>query len=78
MKSATSVVRRQFVEADPPNKALYMKNAAAYQAKLTDLEKWVRQQVAELARDQRKLVTSHDALQYFAQEYGFKIYAPSG
>ena len=78
MKSATSVVRRQFVEADPPNKALYMKNAAAYQAKLTDLEKWVRQQVAELARDQRKLVTSHDALQYFAQEYGFKIYAIEG
>jgi len=78
MKSATSVVRRQFVAADPPNKALYMKTAAAYQAKLTDLEKWVRQQVAELARDQRKLVTSHDALQYFAQEYGFKIYAIEG
>src|SRR4029077_6342685 len=78
MKSATSVVRRQFVEADPPNKALYMKNAAAYQANVTALKKGVRQQVAELARDQRKLVASHDALQYFAQEYGFKIYAIEG
>ena len=78
MKKATSVVRRQFVEADPTNKALYVKNAAAYLAKLTDLEKWVRQEIAKLPRDKRKLVTSHDALQYFAQEYGFKIYAIEG
>jgi len=78
MKKATSLVRRQFVEADPPNKALYVKNATAYLAKLTDLEKWVRPEIAKLARDQRKLVTSHDALQYFAQEYGFKIYAIEG
>jgi zinc/manganese transport system substrate-binding protein len=78
MKKATSLIRRQFVEADPPNKALYVKSAAAYLAKLTDLEKWVRQEIAKLARDQRKLVTSHDALQYFAQEYGFKIYAIEG
>jgi zinc/manganese transport system substrate-binding protein len=78
MKKATAVVRRHFVEADPANKVLYAKNAAAYLAKLTDLEKWVRQEIAKLPRDKRKLVTSHDALQYFAQEYGFKIYAIEG
>ena len=78
MKKATSVIRKHFVEADPPNKALYAKNAAAYLAKLTDLEKWARQEIAKLPRDKRKLVTSHDALQYFAQEYGFKIYAIEG
>ena len=78
MKKATSVIRRHFAEADPANKALYAKNAAAYLAKLTDLEKWVRQEVAMLPRDQRKLVTSHDALQYFAQEYSFKIFAIEG
>jgi ABC-type Zn uptake system ZnuABC Zn-binding protein ZnuA len=78
MKKATLVVRRHFVEADPANKALYAKNAAAYLAKLTDLEKWVRQEIAQLPRDKRKLVTSHDALQYFAQDYGFKIYAVEG
>lgn len=78
MKKATSVIRRHFVEADPTNKPLYATNAAAYLAKLTDLEKWVRQEIAKLPRNKRKLVTSHDALQYFAQEYGFKIYAIEG
>jgi zinc/manganese transport system substrate-binding protein len=42
------------------------------------LEKWVRQEIAKLPRDKRNLVTSHDALHYFAQEYGFKIYAIEG
>ena len=32
---------------------------------------------AALPRSQRKLVTNHDALQYFAKEYGFEILAPN-
>ncbi len=31
-----------------------------------------------MARDKRKLVTSHDAFQYFARDYGFKIYPIEG
>jgi ABC-type Zn uptake system ZnuABC Zn-binding protein ZnuA len=78
MMKATNVVRKHFVEADPSNKALYEKNAAAYLATLTELQKWASQEVAKLPRDKRKLVTSHDAFQYFARDYGFKIYAIEG
>jgi zinc/manganese transport system substrate-binding protein len=34
--------------------------------------------VAGLSHDQRKLVTSHDALQYFAHDYGFTIFPVKG
>lgn len=78
MMKATNVVRKHFVETDPSNKALYEKNAAAYLATLTELQKWARQEVAKLPRDKRKLVTSHDAFQYLARDYGFKIYAIEG
>jgi zinc/manganese transport system substrate-binding protein len=78
MMKATHVVRKHFVETDPSNKALYEQNAAAYLATLTELQKWARQEVAKLPRDRRKLVTSHDAFQYFARDYGFKIYAIEG
>jgi zinc/manganese transport system substrate-binding protein len=78
MKKATNVVRKHFVEADPANKAAYDKNAAAYLAELTELQKWARQEIAKLPRDKRKLVTSHDAFQYFARDYGFTIYAIEG
>jgi ABC-type Zn uptake system ZnuABC Zn-binding protein ZnuA len=78
MRKATIVVRKHFVEADPANKAVYERNAAAYLAKLTELQKWAKQEVAKLPQDKRKLVTSHDAFQYFARDYGFTIYAIEG
>ena len=37
-----------------------------------------RLKLAELPRSSRKLVTSHDAFQYFARDYGFTIYAIEG
>ncbi len=78
MKTATIVVRKHFVEADPASKVTYERNATAYLAKLTELQKWAKQEVAKLPRDKRKLVTSHDAFQYFARDYGFTIYAIEG
>ena len=44
----------------------------------SDLDNWVKRKVAELPRDRRNLVTSHDAFQYFARDYGFKIEAIEG
>ena len=46
--------------------------------KLENLETWARVELAKLARDKRKLVTSHDAFQYFARDFGFKIYTIEG
>jgi zinc/manganese transport system substrate-binding protein len=78
MEKATGVVEKAFVAADPVNKAVYEKNAAAYVVRLNELEQWATQEIATLPRDKRKLVTSHDAFQYFAREFGFKIYAIEG
>jgi ABC-type Zn uptake system ZnuABC Zn-binding protein ZnuA len=78
VKKATVAVKKQFVASDPANKSVYEKNAAAYLDKLTDLQKWARKEVSKLPRDRRKLVTSHDAFQYFARDYGFTIYAIEG
>jgi len=78
VKKATVVVKKHFNDSDPANKALYEKNAGAYLAKLTDLQEWAKQEVSKLPREKRKLVTSHDAFQYFARDFGFKIYAIEG
>ena len=78
VKKAAVLVKKQFVDADPANKALYEKNTAVYLAELSDLQKWARQEVAKLPHEKRKLVTSHDAFQYFARDFGFRIYAVEG
>ncbi len=78
VRLATDIVCEELIQVDPAHASDYKKNAAAYAASLADLEKWAKIKISELPRDQRKLVTSHDAFQYFAREFGFTIYAIEG
>jgi zinc/manganese transport system substrate-binding protein len=78
VEKATFIVRDELVKLDPAHADEYRGNAKSYANQLEQLNSWVKQKIAELPRDQRKLVTSHDAFQYFAKEYGFKIYSIEG
>lgn len=78
VKIATNVLRDAFSAADPANRDEYYRNAAVYQKQLDVLEKWAKLQIAQLPRDKRVLVTSHDALGYLARDYGFAIEAVEG
>jgi manganese/iron transport system substrate-binding protein len=42
------------------------------------LDSWIREQFNVIPIEKRVLVTSHDAFNYFAQEFGFKNAAPVG
>jgi zinc/manganese transport system substrate-binding protein len=78
MKRATRVVAEALEKADPANARSYAENADKYLSSMDELERWIRLQVASLPHDKRKLVTSHDALGYFAHDYGFTIYPVKG
>ena len=78
VEKATAMVRDELIKLDPANRAAYESNAKIYLAKLGELNQWAKRKVAELPRDKRKLVTSHDAFQYLAKDYGFKVYAIEG
>jgi len=78
VERAVKIVRDELDKVSPSDKAVFDKNAEVYLAELEGLKKWVKSKVAELPRDKRKLVTSHDAFQYFARDFGFKIYAIEG
>lgn len=67
-----------FVAADPAGKAAYEANAKRLQNSLAALSKWVRLQLAALPKASRVLVTSHDALGYFAKDNGFEVFAVQG
>ncbi|MBV9127849.1 MAG: zinc ABC transporter substrate-binding protein [Verrucomicrobia bacterium] len=78
VKKAVGVVRDAFGKADPADGAAFAAAATAYSARLDALDKEIKLKVAELPREKRKLVTSHDAFQYFARDYGFRIYPIEG
>ncbi|MGZ3676928.1 MAG: metal ABC transporter solute-binding protein, Zn/Mn family [Ktedonobacterales bacterium] len=66
-------IRDGLSKADPAGKDIYAANAAAYMAKLKDLDAWIKAEVVQVPPEKRLLVTNHDALGYFAQAYGFKV-----
>jgi zinc/manganese transport system substrate-binding protein len=55
------------------DRAALNKCVDAYEAELISLDEEVAGIVAELAEDQRVLVTNHDSLGYFADRYDFEI-----
>ena len=78
VQKATKIVRDALGKISPADAATFKANADQYLARLDALQKWTKTKLAELPRNKRKLVTSHDAFQYFARENGFTIYAIEG
>ena len=60
-------------QADPAGAAAIAASAAAYQARLAALDVWVRDQIATVPAQRRKLVLFHPALPYFARAYGLTV-----
>lgn len=77
-KAVARGICEAFVAADPEGRAAYEANEAALQERLDDLAKWIRLRLAALPKSSRVLVTSHDALGYFAKENGFMVFAVQG
>jgi ABC-type Zn uptake system ZnuABC Zn-binding protein ZnuA len=70
---AVPVIRDRLIAADPAHRANFKRNAAHYLAKLKRLDHGAASCVQELAPSERLLVTSHDALGYYADRYGLKV-----
>ena len=64
--------------ADPAGAEAYRANAAAYTKKIEDMDAWVKEEFAKIPREERRMITSHDAFGYFGQAYGLTILAPIG
>ncbi len=58
---------------DPSNKTTYEANASRYGAKLYETRSQVQAIINEIPPENRKLVTNHDALGYFAWAFGLEI-----
>ncbi len=71
-------IRDALIAADPAGKQAYVANATAYLAELDALDKDVRNVIAKIPADRRRVITSHDAFGYFADAYGIDFAAPQG
>ena len=73
-----SVIAKALIAADPEDRAVFEKNAERYEAQLSELDAATKAAVAAIPQARRKILTTHDALGYFAKAYGVEILAPLG
>lgn len=71
-------VAERLAEFDPANAQYYRDNAARYRQELETLDAYVRQTIASIPEQQRKLITAHDAFGYFGEAYGMQVHSPQG
>jgi zinc/manganese transport system substrate-binding protein len=71
-------IRDAMVAADPGNAATYRANASAYLAKLEALDRDVREALAPIPVQRRKVISTHDAFGYFPAGYDISFVAPEG
>ena len=72
-RQIVETVQRSLTQLEPSHKALYLRNAQRLNATLSEIDAWIRSQIATIPLKSRKLVTTHDALGYYATAYGIPV-----
>lgn len=66
-------IRDGLSTVDPAGEPVYRRNAAAYIDELKMLDVWIMDDVKQLPKERRILVTNHESFGYYADRYGFEI-----
>jgi zinc/manganese transport system substrate-binding protein len=77
-KTYVANISDALVAAAPADAEFFRTNATAYLAKLDALDREVREAIATIPENRRKVISTHDAFGYFAAAYGIAFIAPLG
>ena len=72
---AVEVIKDSLVSLDPANSSTYEANADNFISELTDLDAQVKALIESVSEDNRKIVTTHEALGYLEARYGIEVFA---
>jgi len=64
--------------ADPAHAEAYRRRLGEYQAKLDALDRHVRDELAAIPAEKRRVITNHDAYAYYGKAYDITFLAPEG
>jgi zinc/manganese transport system substrate-binding protein len=71
-------IRDALSAADPEGASFYAARSEAYMAELDQLDREIKQGLAQIPPERRRVITSHDAFGYVAKAYGLRFVAPQG
>jgi manganese/iron transport system substrate-binding protein len=68
-----AAIRDALIELTPQERDRFTQNAATLTKELERLNRWIEEQIQTIPPDNRKLITTHDAFQYYGKAYGLPI-----
>lgn len=68
-----NAIRDELIALSPEDREKFTTNAAQLIEELEQLHIWIKEEIATIPPERRKLVTSHDAFQYYTRAYGLEI-----
>lgn len=68
-----AAIRDALIQLAPNDREKLTQNADRLIAELNRLHGWIKQQIQTIPAQNRRLVTTHDAFQYYGQAYGLSI-----
>ncbi|MBT8219661.1 MAG: metal ABC transporter substrate-binding protein [Bacteroidia bacterium] len=71
-------ITKALIELDPEGEQTYRINSETYIKKLQTLDQYIQDRVEEIPENNRVLITSHDAFQYYGRKYGIELEAILG
>ena len=66
-------IRDALIELSPEDKEIFTENANRLVEELRQVDIWIRKQIGTIPEGQRRLVTTHDAFEYYAKAYGLEM-----
>ncbi|MBW4486634.1 MAG: metal ABC transporter substrate-binding protein [Trichocoleus desertorum ATA4-8-CV12] len=68
-----AAIRDALIELSPDDRDRFTQNATQLTTQLQELDAWIAQQIQTIPPEKRRLVTTHDAFQYYARTYDLDI-----
>ncbi len=68
-----NAIRDQLISLSPEDREKFTNNAARLTEELKRVDGWIGEQIQTIPENQRKLVTTHDAFQYYSRAYGIPV-----
>jgi len=66
-------IKDSFIKLKPEGKEVFEFNYGVYKQQLEDLDDYIFKAIASVPEQQRILITSHDAFQYYGRRYGIQL-----
>jgi manganese/iron transport system substrate-binding protein len=65
------VISSSLKKLEPNNVIVYNNNSKKIKNELVQLDSWIKLRITSIPQNERKLITTHDSMSYYASAYGF-------